>query len=119
LLGRIIIAIDDIKALADEEMKVVLDEDGLLMQIAKVLDPAQAHGEYMGVTLIEPAAAVALADSLETTWRRNPHLYYEDGFAEFSDRGGAVLAAPIGAVEWVEVDDHADLQRAREIASRC
>ena len=119
LLGRIIIAIDDIKALAEEEMKVVLDQDGMLMQIAKVLDPTQAHGEYMGVTLIEPAAAVALADSLETTWRRNPHLYYEDGFAEFSDRGGVVLAAPIGAVEWVEVDDHADLLRAREIAFRC
>jgi len=119
LLGRIIIAIDDIKALAEEEMKVVLDEDGMLTQIAKVLDPRQAHGEYMGVTLIEPAAAVALADSLETTWRRNPHLYYEDGFAEFSDRGGVVLAAPIGAVEWVEVDDHADLLRAREIAFRC
>ena len=119
LLGRLIIAIDDIKALADEEMKVVLDDEGMLAQITKVMDPACAHGEYMGVTLIEPAAAVALADCLETTWRRNPHLYYEDGFAEFSERGGAVLAAPIGAVEWVEVDDHADLMRAREIAARC
>jgi choline kinase len=83
------------------------------------MDPAHAHGEYMGLTLIEPAASVALADCLETTWRRDPHLYYEDGFAEFSERGGAVLAAPIGAVEWVEVDDHADLRRAREIAGRC
>jgi choline kinase len=119
LLGRVIIAIDDIKALADEEMKVVLDPDGMLLRITKVMDPANAHGEYMGVTLIEPAAAVALADSLETTWRRDPGLYYEDGFAEFSERGGAVLAAPIGAVEWVEVDNHADWQRAREIAGRC
>ncbi len=119
LLGRLIIAIDDIKALADEEMKVVLDADGMLVRITKVMDPSRAHGEYMGVTLIEPAAAVALADCLETTWRRDPHLYYEDGFAEFSERGGAVLAAPIGAVEWVEVDDHADLLRAREIAARC
>jgi choline kinase len=119
LLGRLIIAIDDIKELADEEMKVVLDADRMLVRITKVMDPAHAHGEYMGVTLIEPAAAVALADCLETTWRRNPHLYYEDGFAEFSERGGSVLAAPIGAVEWVEVDDHADLLRAREIAGRC
>ncbi|HEX9528965.1 MAG TPA: sugar phosphate nucleotidyltransferase [Streptosporangiaceae bacterium] len=119
LLGRLIIAIDDIKALAEEEMKVILDADGMLVQITKVMDPAHAHGEYMGVTLIEPAAAVALADCLETTWRRDPHRYYEDGFAEFSERGGAVLAAPIGAVEWVEVDDHADLLRAREIAGRC
>ncbi len=119
LLGRVIIAIDDIKSLADEEMKVVLDADGMLLRITKVMDPAHAHGEYMGLTLIEPPAAVALADSLETTWRRDPGLYYEDGFAEFCERGGAVLAAPIGAVEWVEVDNHADLRRAREIAGRC
>ena len=119
LLGRLIIAIDDIKSLADEEMKVVLDDDGMLLRITKVMDPAHAHGEYMGLTLIEPTAAVALADCLETTWRRDPGLYYEDGFAEFSERGGAVLAAPIGAVEWVEVDNHADLRRAREIACRC
>jgi choline kinase len=119
LLGRLIIAIDDIKGLAEEEMKVSLDADGMLVRITKVMDPAQAHGEYMGVTLIEPAAAVPLADCLETTWRRDPHLYYEDGFAEFSERGGAILAAPIGAVEWVEVDDHVGLLRAREIASRC
>jgi len=104
LLGRLIIAIDDVKALAEEEMKVILDADGMLVQITKVMDPAHAHGEYMGVTLIEPAAAVALADCLETTWRRDPHLYYEDGFAEFSERGGTILAAPIGAVDWVEVD---------------
>jgi hypothetical protein len=27
--------------------------------------------------------------------------------------------APIGDVEWVEVDDHRDLRRARDIAGRC
>jgi len=119
LLGRLIIAIDDVKALADEEMKVVLDDEGMLLRITKVMDPAHAHGEYMGVTLIEPPAAVALADCLEATWRGDPGLYYEDGFAEFSERGGAVLGAPIGAIDWVEVDNLADLRRAREIAGRC
>jgi choline kinase len=29
-----------------------------------------------------------------------------------------VRTAPIGAVDWVEVDDDADLARAREIACR-
>ena len=119
LLGRLIIAIDDVKSLADEEMKVVLDDEGLLLRITKVMDPAQAHGEYMGITLIEPAAAVALADCLESTWRGDPSLYYEDGFAEFCERGGAVIGAPIGTVDWVEVDDLDDLRRAREIADRC
>jgi choline kinase len=27
--------------------------------------------------------------------------------------------APIGTAEWVEVDDAADLARAREVACRC
>jgi choline kinase len=117
--GRLIIAIDDIKPLGDEEMKVVLDPGGLMRRITKDMKPGQADGEYMGVTLVEPGAAAALADALEAAWRRDPGLYYEDGFAEFVGRGGEVLAEPIGAVEWVEVDNHADLRRARQIAHRC
>jgi choline kinase len=115
----LILAIDDVKKLADEEMKVVLDEQGLMTRITKLMDPADAQGEYIGATLIEPAAAGPLADALEATWRRDPNLYYEDGYQELVNRGGAVAVAPIGVVEWVEVDDHRDLRRAREIASRC
>jgi len=116
----VIIAIDDVKQLADEEMKVVLDKRGLLRKISKQMDPARAHGEYIGATLIEAAAAGPLADALEATWRRDPGRYYEDGYQELADRGGRIAAAPIGdAVDWVEVDNHADLRRAREIAAHC
>jgi choline kinase len=116
---ELLIAVDDQKPLGEEEMKVHLTADGYLDRINKALEPATAQGEYIGVTLIEPAAATALADALEATWRRDPQLYYEDGFQEFADRGGRVGTAPIGAVEWVEVDDHSDLARAREVACRC
>ena len=61
-------------------------------------------------------AAAPLAVALEATWRRDPSLYYEDGYQEFADRGGVIGTAPIGAVDWVEVDNHDDLARAREIA---
>jgi choline kinase len=115
----IVIAVDQEKPLGDEEMKVHVTEEGLLDRIHKSLDPATAHGEYIGLTLIEPSAAAGLAEALEATFRRDPQLYYEDGFQEFADRGGRVGIAPIGAVEWVEVDDHADLARAREVACRC
>jgi choline kinase len=115
----LLIAVDDEKPLGEEEMKVHLTADGYLDRINKALDPATAQGEYIGVTLIEPAGATALADALEATWRRDTGLYYEDGFQEFADRGGRVGTAPIGGVEWVEVDDHADLARAREVACRC
>jgi choline kinase len=115
----IILALDDVKQLADEEMKVILDSQRRLARITKMMDPATAHGEYIGATLIQAPAATSLAAALEATWRRDPGLYYEDGYQEFADRGGEIAVAPIGAVDWVEVDNHADLRRAREIAGRC
>jgi choline kinase len=112
------LAVDEQKPLGQEEMKVHASRDGRLRSISKDVDPTFAHGEYIGVALIQPSGALALADALETTWRRDPSLYYEDGFQELADRGGDVHVLPIGAVEWVEVDDHADLARAREIECR-
>jgi choline kinase len=117
--SRVTIAVDNVKPLADEEMKVVLDARGLLTRISKQMDPARAYGEYIGATLIEPQAAVPLADALEATWRRDSGLYYEDGYQEFADRGGEITVAAIGAIDWVEVDDHDDLRRARQIARHC
>lgn len=112
----VLLAVDDLKILGDEEMKVTVDDTGQIERITKLMEPSAAFGEYIGATLIEPAAAPALADALEATWRRDPNLYYEDGFQELADRGGEVRVATIGQVDWVEVDNHADLARAREIA---
>ena len=112
----VVLAVDDVKRLGEEEMKVTLDAAGHLARITKLMPPGDAYGEYIGATLIDPAAAVPLAVALEETWRRDPQLYYEDGYQTFVDAGGEVAVAPIGEVSWVEVDDHADLARAREIA---
>jgi choline kinase len=115
----LVLALDDVHALAEEQMKVQLSDERLLTRITKLMDPAEAVGEYIGLTLIEPHVSDALADALKTTFERDPQLYYEDGFQELADRGGRVGVASIGDVEWVEVDDHADLARAREVACRC
>jgi choline kinase len=116
---ELLIAVDQSKPLGAEEMKVHVSDAGLLERINKGLDPAGAHGEYIGLTLIEPGAAEALAGALQATFERDPQLYYEDGFQEYADRGGRVGIAPIGEVEWIEVDDAADLAKAREVACRC
>ncbi|GAA0982412.1 phosphocholine cytidylyltransferase family protein [Acrocarpospora macrocephala] len=111
----ILLAVDDVKALADEEMKVTLN-DGALKRITKLMDPADAYGEYIGATLIRPAAAAKLADALQATFERDPQLYYEDGYQELVTRGESIHVAPIGKVDWVEVDNHDDLAKARTIA---
>ncbi|MFG3189949.1 phosphocholine cytidylyltransferase family protein [Streptomyces omiyaensis] len=115
---RIILALDTVKRLADEEMKVVTAEGEGVRRITKLMDPADATGEYIGVTLIEAEAAEELADALRTTFERDPDLYYEDGYQELVNRGFTVDVEPIGEVSWVEIDNHDDLAKGREIACR-
>jgi choline kinase len=117
--GLLTLALDTHKPLAEEEMKVLLDSDGGLERISKQLEPATAAGEYIGVTKIGPDRSGELASALRATWERDPDAYYEDGFQEYVDRGGRVTGVPIGRVDWVEVDDHADLERARSLPCTC
>lgn len=113
---KIILALDTVKALADEEMKVVTAEGEGVRRITKLMDPADATGEYIGVTLIEPEAAEQLAEALRTTFERDPDLYYEDGYQQLVDDGFTIDVAPIGDVRWVEIDNHDDLAKGRTIA---
>jgi choline kinase len=112
----ILLAVDTVKKLADEEMKLTVDCAGNLAKITKLMDPESAFGEYIGLTLVEPQAAENLTSALEATWKLNPDLYYEDGYQEYVDRGGVISLQPIGDVSWVEVDNHDDLAKARSIA---
>ena len=112
----ILLAVDTVKKLAEEEMKLTIDCAGNLARITKQLDPATAFGEYIGLTLVEPEAAKNLTSALEKTWKLNPDLYYEDGYQEYVDSGGVISLQPIGDVSWVEVDNHDDLAKARSIA---
>ncbi|MFJ7157883.1 sugar phosphate nucleotidyltransferase [Streptomyces sp. NPDC101118] len=113
---KIILALDTVKSLADEEMKVITADGKGVQKITKLMDPATATGEYIGVTLIEPEAAEALADALKATFERDPDLYYEDGYQHLVNNGFTIDVAPIGDVQWVEIDNHDDLAKGRKIA---
>ncbi|MET8411001.1 phosphocholine cytidylyltransferase family protein [Streptomyces sp. NPDC005195] len=113
---RIILALDTVKKLADEEMKVVVDPAKGVRKITKLMEPSEASGEYIGVTLIEGEAAADLADALKTVWETDPQQFYEHGYQELVNRGFRIDVAPIGDVKWVEIDNHDDLAKGREIA---
>ena len=114
----LLLAVDMVKALGEEEMKIQLGVDGAVTSITKLMDPDTAVAEYIGLTWSGAGIADGLADALETTFRRDPGQYYEDGYQELVDRGVRVEVATIGDVPWVEVDNLEDLDRAREIACR-
>ena len=112
----ILLALDTVKKLADEEMKVVVDPELGMRRITKLMEPAEATGEYIGITVINPSAAEDLASALQATFERDPQLYYEDGYQEMVNRGQRIDVQPIGEVSWVEIDNHDDLAKGREIA---
>jgi choline kinase len=115
----LLLAVDARPGLTEEAMKVRLDPAGRIAAINKALDPADSYGEYIGVSLIEASVADKLTDALERTWREHPQHYYEDAFQLLVDSGAAeVRPVPLGDVEWVEVDDPANLATARDIACR-
>ena len=111
----ITLSLDNVKKLADEEMKVQLNDRGGVSLITKLMDPPTAAGEYIGVARIPGSLAVDLAQALQVTFQRDPNLYYEDGFQEMVNRGAYIATAAIGDVPWIEVDTLEDLERAREI----
>lgn len=113
---QIILALDTVKDLADEEMKVVVDPEKGVRKITKIMDPAEATGEYIGVTLIEGSAAEQLGDALKTVWETDPQQFYEHGYQELVNRGFKLDVQPIGDLKWVEIDNHDDLAKGREIA---
>jgi choline kinase len=111
----ITLSLDNVKKLAEEEMKVQLNDRGGVTLITKLMEPATAAGEYIGVARIPGALAGDLADALKATFERDPNLYYEDGFQEMVNRSAHIATVAIGDVSWIEVDTLEDLERAREI----
>jgi choline kinase len=114
---ELLLATDDVKVLGDEEMKLEVDRRGRVRRINKGL-PHDSYGEYIGVSLVPASLGDALADALERTWRADPGRYYEDAYQLLADEGTTVRAVPIGDVPWTEIDDHADLARAKELVCR-
>lgn len=114
--SALVLAVDNAKQLGEEEMKLLYSEERGVTRITKLMEPAEAYGEYIGVATIYAEVADGLADALRATWERDPSLYYEDGFQELIDRGDfRVEVQPIGEVPWIEIDDHADLARATDV----
>lgn len=113
----VLLAVDNVKTLGDEEMKVLCDGAGRVKSISKLL-PHDADGEYIGVSLVPAALGGGVVDALERTWRHDAQRYYEDAFQLLADEGVALQARHIGDVPWTEIDDLVDLDRARELVCR-
>jgi|KBSSwiStaDraftv2_1062776.scaffolds.fasta_scaffold110301_2 choline kinase len=111
-----ILAVDLVRELTDEAMKVaaVHDTDGArCIGIGKVGVPDPV-GEYIGLAALPPARWHQLIEVLRGFQHSERHdEWYEAGFRVLMQDGGPGFAVwPTPDSNWVEVDDGADWSRA-------
>ena len=101
----------DTNVMGDEEMKVKL-RDGVVIDIAKSLDPREADGENVGIVKFSSAGATALVGYMD-------QLIANGGGKDWAPRAFREFAQhhPLHALStrglpWIEIDFPEDYQRA-------
>lgn len=115
--GDAALAVDLVKPLTDEAMKVGVGPDGGVTRIGKVGidDP---HGEYVGMSRWRSEAAADLLGHLAAYAERTEchNNWYEHGIDDHMATGSPYDLVPVPSSEWVEIDDPADLDAAAGLA---
>jgi choline kinase len=113
-------AVDERRALDAEAMKVSADAEGRVRAFGKGLRVSESAGESMGIERLEASAVEPLFGALDDALRAGrTDLYYEDVYSELIARGqleGRIVK--VGDLAWTEIDDFADLERARALVAR-
>lgn len=113
--GDVVLPID-FHPCGEEEMKVQVVERQV-RGITKTMDPADAHGEFLGVALLRRPAVPRLrraAEILLAAGRSDE--YFEAALQhEMSTVGMNVLAVDVSDLAWVEIDFPEDYEKAKTL----
>lgn len=107
-----VLAIDRVRVMGEEEVKVVCEADGRVTAIGKGLPAGSAHAEFLGVAkYTAPVAAELfdLADGMIAAGHRA--VFYEDAIAQLAGRR-EVASADVSGHRWVEIDFVSDYVEA-------
>jgi choline kinase len=101
--------------LADEEMKVGVDQSGLVRQLSKELHPTAAAGESIGIQKVGGAPLSRLWSVLEQLVESGrTDVFYEAAFQQLIDAGIPFRSVPVTSEDWIEIDSAEDLAEARK-----
>ena len=100
--------------LGAEEIKVEVNQSGIVTRIGKEIDPAAAAGESIGIEKFSADTTQVLFETLSRRKVRNE--FYEASFQEMIDGGVAVHAVDSSGLPCMEIDTVEDLTTANELA---
>ncbi|MGJ8544845.1 MAG: sugar phosphate nucleotidyltransferase [Sulfitobacter sp.] len=109
-----LLCIDQNITLADEEVKVIADDEMQVLAVGKSVDPALALGESIGIEKISaktgPMLFAELGEMMQSPARYQD--YYEDAYARLVASGTIFHALDITGSNWTEIDDAKDFAAA-------
>ena len=110
------VAVDAGRMLDAEAMKVSVSGSNILA-FGKGIELAKSAGESIGIERIAASHSPTLFDALERVISSGEtNLYYEDVYSQLIASGSLrAEAVAVRDLPWTEVDDFADLERAREL----
>ena len=114
--AELAVAVDAGRMLDAEAMKVTVSAQRITA-FGKDIELRASAGESIGIERISSATTSKLFDALdETIASGQTGLYYEDIYSRLIAEGKLEAeAVPVRDLPWTEVDDFADLERAREL----
>lgn len=103
--------------LGEEEMKVIADSDGNVVEISKTLDISRAMGESVGIEKMEADYSKALYAELEQMIERERlvDIFYERAFERLIPQGHTFKAVNTTDLFSIELDTVEDFNQARLI----
>lgn len=102
--------------LGEEEMKVVMNEDGAITEISKTCDPASAAGESLGIERMGKAYTTALYKELDGMMNKE-HLentFYELAFLRLIAQGSTFSVLDVTDLFSCELDTVEDFENAKQ-----
>ncbi|KEO82127.1 DUF6564 domain-containing protein [Tumebacillus flagellatus] len=109
------LAVDMQSKLDEEAMKFVLDEHGHVTELSKEISVERGLGESLGLCKMNAEDVPSIVDHLAKLVEQGElNEYYERAFQELIREGWKLGVVDVGDLRWVEVDDHNDLERAKQ-----
>ncbi len=99
--------------LGEEEIKVLSDKAGRILEISKVVDPTEAAGESIGIEKFSAKYVSLLFEILKDKMlvRKEVNHFYEAAFQETIANGSEIYAVDVQDKRCMEIDTAEDLQR--------
>ncbi len=109
-----LLCIDPNFALADEEVKVIADDQMQISEIGKSVDPATALGVSIGIEKIGPVAGPMMFAELKEMMASPVHAQdgYEAAYTRLIAKGVPFHALDITGMNWTEIDTAEDFAAA-------